>query len=211
MPFGSTERAISGAEEPGQSWIDLSTPDHGLAVVNDAKHGYDLSPVEGGASIGITAVRSPPYAWHDPSSLDPDGAYAFHDQGLQRFTVELVPHGPLDVADLHRRSAELTMRPRAMLESFHEGELPGRVSWASAEPASVLVTAIKTAEDSDDLIVRAVETSGVATEAVIELPVVGSTIRATIPGHALRTWRVPAGGEPVPVDLLEEDLPTEAD
>ncbi len=206
-PFGSMERAVSGAEEPGQSWIDLSTPERGLAVLNDAKHGYDLSPVDGGASIGITAVRSPPYAWHDPSTLDPDGAYAFHDQGLQRFTVQLVPHGPLDVADLHRRSAELTMRPRAMLESFHEGVLPGRLSWAASAPASVLVTAIKIAEDSDDLIVRAVETSGVDTDAVIELPVVGATIRASLPAHALRTWRVPAGGgEPVAVDLLEEDL-----
>ena len=207
VPFGSAERAVSGAEEPGQSWIDLSTTERGLAVLNDAKHGYDLSAVEGGASIGITAVRSPPYAWHDPSTLDPDGAYAYQDQGLQRFTVQLAPHGPLDVADLHRRAAELTMRPRAMLESFHEGVLPGRVSWASAAPASVLVTAVKTAEDSDDLIVRAVETSGVDTEAVIELPIVGSAIRATIPAHAIRTWRVPTGGEPVTVDLLEEDLP----
>jgi alpha-mannosidase len=209
VPFGSVERAVSGAEEPGQSWIDLSTAEAGLAVINDAKHGYDLSPTEGGASIGITAVRSPPYAWHDPSALDPDGAYAFQDQGLQRFTVLLVPHGPLDLADLHRRSAELAMRPRAMLESFHKGALPGRVSWASASPSSVQVTAIKAAEDSDDLIVRAVETAGAEADAVIELPLVGAVIRARIPPHAIRTWRVPVGGEPVAVDLLEEDLGAE--
>jgi alpha-mannosidase len=206
VPFGSIERAVSGAEEPGQSWMDLATPECGLAVLNDAKHGYDLSPIDGGASIGITAVRSPPYAWHDPSTLDPDGAYAFHDQGVQRFTVQLVPHGPLDVADLHRRSAELTMPPRAMLESFHEGVLPGRRSWGAAEPASVLVTAVKIAEDSDDLIVRAVETSGVDTDAVIELPLVGATIRASMPAHALRTWRIPRNGPAVEVDLLELDL-----
>uniref|UniRef100_UPI0035CBAFCF alpha-mannosidase n=1 Tax=uncultured Amnibacterium sp. TaxID=1631851 RepID=UPI0035CBAFCF len=121
VPFGSVERAVSGAEEPGQSWIDLSTADAGLAVINDAKHGYDLSPAsaDASASIGVTAVRSPPYAWHDPSTLDPDGAYAFQDQGLQRFTVLLAPHGPVDVPDLHRRAAQLSMRPRAMLESFH--------------------------------------------------------------------------------------------
>jgi alpha-mannosidase len=208
VPFGSVERAVSGAEEPGQSWIDLSTPEAGLAVLNDAKHGYDLSPAtpEASASIGITAVRSPPYAWHDPSTLDPDGAYAFQDQGLQRFTVLLAPHGPLDTADLHRRAAELTMRPRAMLESFHEGRLPGRTSWVAASPASVLVTAVKTAEDGDDLIVRAVEVSGEPVDAVIELPVVGRTIRTRLPAHALRTWRVPRDGDPVEVDLLEDDL-----
>jgi alpha-mannosidase len=205
VPFGSVERAVSGAEEPGQSWLDLSTPSAGLAVINDAKHGYDLSPAgpEASASIGITAVRSPPYAWHDPSRLDPEDPYAFQDQGLQRFTVQLAPHGALDVADLHRRSDELNLRPRAMLESFHEGSLPGRVSWATASPASVHVTAIKVAEDSDDLIVRAVETSGTETAAVIDLPLVGATIRAVLPPHALRTWRVPRDGEPVAVDLLE--------
>lgn len=209
VPFGSVERAVSGAEEPGQSWIDLATDAVGLAVLNDAKHGYDLSPAtdDVAASIGITAVRSPPYAWHDPSTLDPDGAYAFQDQGFQHFTVLLAPHGPVDVPDLHRRAAELNLRPRAMLESFHEGTLPGRVSWASASPSSVLVTAVKLGEDSDDLIVRAVETSGSAVQAVIELPIVGRTIRADLPPHALRTWRVPRDGEPVEVDLLEEDLP----
>ena len=208
VPFGSVERPVSGAEEPGQSWIDLSTPMAGLAVVNDAKHGYDLSPAGDGTSpsIGITVVRSPPYAWHDPSTLDPDGAYAVQDQGLQRFTVQLAPHGPLDLADLHRRSAELNMRPRAMLESFHEGTLPGRVSWASATPASVQVTAVKVAEDVDELIVRAVETSGSQVDAVIELPLVGATIRASLPPHALRTWRVPRNGPAVEVDLLELDL-----
>jgi alpha-mannosidase len=206
VPFGSVERAVSGAEEPGQSWIDLSTDAVGLAVLNDAKHGYDLSPAtdDAGVSIGITAVRSPPYAWHDPGALDPDGAYAFQDQGLQRFTVLLAPHGPIDVPDLHRRAAELNLRPRAMLESFHEGVLPGRTSWATATPSSVLVTAIKLGEDTDDLIVRAVETSGSAVQAVIELPLVGATIHAELPPSALRTWRVPRDGDPVPVDLLEE-------
>jgi alpha-mannosidase len=208
IPFGSIERRVDGAEEPGQSWIDLATGTAGLAVLNDAKHGYDLSPATDAESpsIGITAVRSPVYAWHDPTTLDPEGVYAYQDQGFQRFTVLLAPHGPLDAADLHRRSAELTMRPRAMLESFHDGELPGSVSWATASPSSVLVTAIKRGEDGDDLIVRAVETAGRTADAVIELPLVGRTIRAELPPHALRTWRIPADGDPVAVDLLEEDL-----
>ncbi|RIX30828.1 alpha-mannosidase [Amnibacterium setariae] len=212
IPFGSIERRVDGGEEPGQSWIDLSRVDAGLAVLNDAKHGYDLSPAteEASPSIGITAVRSPVFAWHDPTELDPEGVRSHQDLGLQRFTVRLVPHGPIDVPDLHRRAAELTMRPRAMLEGFHDGVLGDRTSWVEAGPAAVQVTAVKTAEDGDDLVVRAVETSGRATDAVIALPLVGATIRATLPAHAIRTWRVRRGAEPVPVDLLEEPLPTEA-
>ncbi|MGT2426428.1 alpha-mannosidase [Amnibacterium kyonggiense] len=209
IPFGSIERGVTGAEEPGQSWIDLTEGEVGLAVVNDAKHAYDLSPAtaEASASIGVTIVRSPPYAWHDPSELDLDAPHAYQDQGFQRFTVLLAPHGPLDTADLHRRAAELTMRPRAMLESFHEGDLPARASWITASPRSVAVTAIKLAEDGDDLIVRAVETAGADVDAVIELPLVDAVVRARMPARSIRTWRVPRGGPAVEVDLLERDAP----
>ena len=207
IPFGSIERGTTGSEEPGQSWIDVTEGEVGLAVLNDAKHAYDISPAteDASASIGITVVRSPPFSWHDPSELDPEAVHSYQDQGFQRFTMLLAPHGALDLADLHRRSAELTMRPRAMLESFHEGTLPAVVSWAAASPSSVLVTAMKLAEDSDDLIVRAIETSGRRTKAVIELPLIGRTLRATMPAHALRTWRIPRDGDPVEVDLLERD------
>ena len=50
----------------------------------------DVSPGDH-PSIGVTAVRSPVYAWHDPKTLDPDGLYAFQDHGVQRFTYELAP------------------------------------------------------------------------------------------------------------------------
>ena len=77
------------------------------------------------ASIGITAVRSPVYSWHDPRLLDPEGIYSFQDQGIQRFSYELVPHaGDYRAAQPARRAVELGSSMRAMLESFHAGELP---------------------------------------------------------------------------------------
>jgi alpha-mannosidase len=72
IPFGVLERPVDGAENPGQSWVDVSGVIDGrragLAVVTDAKHGYDVSDP---ASVGVTAVRSPVYSWHDPRELDP--------------------------------------------------------------------------------------------------------------------------------------------
>src|SRR5690625_1006421 len=233
IPFGHIERPLDGAEEPGQSWIDLSgtLPSGeraGLAVVNDAKHGYDVSPADdsSGASIGITAVRSPVYSWHDPRLLDPDGFYSYQDQGIQRFTYALVPHaGDWREANLTRRAAEMGSVPRAMLESFHEGPLPTTLSFANDDGGQVMVTAIKNSEDpargtppatgnegndlaDSDLIVRAVETEGRDGTARIDLPFIGRSIEAEFGRSQIRTFLVPRDpDEPVTeVDLIEHEL-----
>lgn len=224
IPYGTLERPVDGAEEPGQSWVDLSGTAGGaaagLAVVNNAKHGYDVSPAgdrDGAAispSIGITAVRSPVYSWHDPRLLDPQGFYSFQDQGVQTFSYLLVPHeGDWRAADLARRAAELGSRPRAMLESFHDGVLPAEASYAADEGGQVMITAIKGSEDAApdggaDLIVRAVETTGRAATARLELPLVDRVIEAEFGPSQLRTWRVPRDpAQPVvEVDLVEWPL-----
>jgi alpha-mannosidase len=83
IPFGTLRRPVDGRENPAQSWVDVSGTSTGtstgrpagLAVVNDAKHAYDVLPGERDAgtapSLGLTAVRSPVYSWHDPRLLDP--------------------------------------------------------------------------------------------------------------------------------------------
>ncbi len=224
IPYGSIERAVNGSEEPGQSWIDLSGTvggvRAGLALVNDAKHGYDVSPASadagrpGSPSIGVTAVRSPVFAWHDPTLLDADGDYAYQDLGTQRWTYRLVPHaGDWRDAELHRRAAELNVRPRAMLESFHPGPEPSVRSFVAGETGPVVVTAVKGAEDpndngSTDLIVRAVETLGRRSPFVLDLPLLGRRIEEEVEPYRIRTWRVPVDPDlPIAaVNLLEQPL-----
>jgi alpha-mannosidase len=213
IPFATLRRPVDGAEEPGQSWVDLSSAGAGLAVVNNAKHGYDVSPAADGVSpsIGITAVRSPVHSWHDPRLLDPDGFYSFQDQGIQRFSYLLVPHaGDWRTAGLTRRAAVLGSAPRAMLESFHDGSLPPEDSFAADGGGSVLITAVKGWEDGDasapDLIVRAVETTGTAVAgARLALPFVERVIEPDFGPHQIRTFRVPRdpAAPIVEVDLLE--------
>ncbi len=222
IPYGTLERPVDGGENPAQSWVDITGTiggrRAGLAVVNNAKHGYDVSPgTPGGdtASIGITAVRSPAYSWHDPRKLDPDGFYAFQDQGAQKFSYLLVPHaGDWRQVAPTRRAAELGSPMRAMLESFHPGALPAELSFASDGAGSVMITAIKGSEDDTpaaDLIVRAVETTGRAGHARIELPVLGRVIEADFGPSQIRTFRLPTdGGEVRETDLIEWDLPDEA-
>lgn len=216
-PFGVLERPVDGAEEPAQSWVDLSGVvdgrPAGLTVIANGKHGWDASPgSEAGeaASIGVTAVRSPVYSWHDPRLLDPEGIYSFQDQGIQRFSYEIVPHsGDYREAQPTRRAAELGAPVRAMLESFHDGTLPGSLSFADDGGSGVMVTAIKGSEDPSDepggadLIVRAVETRGEETDAVIALPLIDRSIEARFTPYSIRTFRVPRTGPVEELDLLE--------
>ncbi len=236
IPFGAIERPVDGAEEPAQTWVDLTgraaagrkRVPAGLAVVNTAKHGFDVLPGgdgragDGGAgtaggpdapSIGMTAVRSPVYSWHDPRLLDPEGVYTYQDQGVQQFRYLLVPHGgDWREADLMRRSAELGSPVRAMLESFHDGSLPDRLSFASDGGGQVVVTAVKGSEDDGaagpDLVVRAVEMSGRPARARIELPLVGRVLEADFGASQIRTFRVPAdpASAVTEVDLVEWPL-----
>ncbi|MBF8189318.1 alpha-mannosidase [Nonomuraea sp. K274] len=212
IPFGHLERPIDGAEEPAQSWVDLSGTEGGrpagLAVVNNAKHGYDVAPRAPGRSpsIGITAVRSPVYAWHDPRLLDPDGYYSYQDQGVQRFTYLLVPHaGDWRAAGLARRAAVLGSPVRAMLESFHDGTLPPAGGYLDDGGGQVMVTAVKLHEDAPrDLVVRAVESTGrAATAATLDIPLAGVRLTADFGPSQIRTFRIPLDD---PLSALETDL-----
>ncbi|MFC4243648.1 alpha-mannosidase [Gryllotalpicola reticulitermitis] len=217
IPFGHLERPVDGAEEPAQSWVDLTGTvggaAAGLTVIVAGKHGYDVSPGDE-PSIGVTAVRSPVYAWHDPKQLDDNGLYEYHDQGVQRFSYELVPHsGEWRTAQPTRRAAQLAAPPRAMLESFHPGELPHTLSFVDDGGDTIMVTAVKGSEDplpggGEAIIVRAVETAGVAGHARIAVPLAGREIEADFGPSQLRTFLVPVDGqaEIIEVDLLERPL-----
>jgi alpha-mannosidase len=226
IPFGHLERPVDGAEEPAQSWVDqtgtIGGRAAGLTVITTNKHAFDVSP---GAqpSIGVTAVRSPVYAWHDPKLLDPDGIYEFHDQGVQRFSCELVPHtGDWRAAAPSRRAAVLASPVRAMLESSHAGTLPGRHSFADDGGGSVMVTAVKGSEDAvadaasggADLIVRAVDVNGEPGRLTLQLAgmIPGRTLEAEFGPSQIRTFRVPRDAQLdiVDVDLLEWPLDAEA-
>jgi alpha-mannosidase len=192
-PYGHVVRPANGDEEPGQSWVDVSGDGRGLAVCNDAKYGYDVR----GGDIGISAVRSPVWAWHDPRELEDDGDFEYMDLMRQTFTVRLVPHaGDWRAAGVVRHALELNQPPFALIETYHDGPLPPAQSFGSDGGGDVVVTAIKQAEDSEAVVVRAYESSGRAAQARLE--VLGTTIEAAFGPNEIKTF---VDGEET--DLLE--------
>jgi alpha-mannosidase len=197
-PYGRLERPARGDEEPGQSWVDVSADGRGLTVINDAKHGYDVRA----GDIGISAVRSPVWAWHAPRELEEGGDFRFMDQGPQSFQVRLVPHGgDPSGADVVRRAAELNQPPFALIETYHDGPLPQRQSFAADGGGAVVLTVLKGGEDGG-YAVRAFESAGKAGRA--SLTALGRTVDAVFGPHEIKTLLLPpGGGEAVETDLLE--------
>jgi alpha-mannosidase len=206
IPYGHLVRPANGSEEAAQAWVDVSGElpggrRAGLAVLNDGKYGHDVL----GGDIGITAARSPVYAWHEPKELDPDELYTFQDQGRQEFTLRLVPHGgDWRDASVVRLAAELNQPAFPLLESYHDGDLPPVRSFMSVSDGSVVPSVLKVAEDGPDaLVVRAYETAGRACEATIE--VLGRTVTASFGPAEIKTFLVPRDAEApvVETDLIE--------
>ncbi|HEU5138585.1 MAG TPA: glycoside hydrolase family 38 C-terminal domain-containing protein, partial [Bacillales bacterium] len=208
IPYGHIVRECNGEEEPGQSWVDISGTHpptgemYGLSLLNDGKYSFDMHNKE----MSITVLRSPIYAHHDPLVPDPEGHYTFIDQGIQRFTYTLLPHkGNWETSETVRKAAELNQKPETLIETYHNGTLPQKASFLSVDSANVVVSALKKAEDSDDLILRCHETTNHAAVATIRFPHWERTIEARFGPSEIKTFRIPkeAGKPVVETNLLE--------
>ena len=194
IPYGHLERGATGLEEPLQSWVDLSGASrntgapYGLALLNDGKHSCDVNVRD----VGLTVLRSPIYAHHHPAQPRPGRQYSYQDQGLQRFVYSLLPHaGSWEQAGVVRAAAEINQPPIVVPAAAQSGALPQRDSFVSVEPANILVSAIKQAEDGAALVLRAYETSGTATTARITLPQLARRLTATFAPSEIKTFLIP--------------------
>ena len=195
VPYGHLEHFANGEETPFHSWVDVSGTaryrdiSYGFSLLNDSKYSMDVNVRD----IGLTVLRSPAYAHHIPSALQPDRLYSYIDQGIQRFQYSMLPHsGSWERASTVQRAAEINQRPEALIATFHpDGTLPQADSFIEVAPQNIIVTVLKQAEDNDDLIVRAYETTKTATQATIRLPKWGRVIEAQFAPGEIKTFRVP--------------------
>jgi alpha-mannosidase len=225
-PYGVTVRIPNGEEEPGQTWVDATgvatTTEgrpipYGVSLINDSKYGFDMderSPVRGREKVDLdlrmTILRSPPYAFHDPRPFDPTETYTFVDQGEQTVRYWLLPHRGSwrdagTVREAHRLNAPLLMLP----VTPHQGGLPASWSFLECPTEGVEVGALKQAEDSGQLVVRLVETSGRDTQASLRFPLWGAELTVPLGHYQVKTLALEAveGSLKVTeVNLLEEPV-----
>lgn len=208
IPYGHVERFADGGEEPAQTWVDVSGTSRdtgelvGLSVLNDSKYAFDVNVRD----IGMTVARSPIYAHHDPTVPQPGRHYRYLDQGLQSFRYSLLPHpGGWAEAETVKRAAEFNRPPTVLATTFHKGPLPQKGSFLSVRSPSVVVSALKWAEEGEAIVVRLYETGKTAAKATVSLPLLNRTFEASFGPCEIKTFRVPLD-ETQPVqetDLLE--------
>jgi alpha-mannosidase len=205
IPYGYKVRAANGDEDPGQRWIDVTGKRggsaYGLAVINDAKYGYSVQ----GSDLRVSIARSPVYAQFE-REMKPDHEYLWQDQGRQTFRMWLAPHaGDWRDAGVVRMTEELTAPTPVIYQGIHPGDRPTSASFLSVDAPNVVVSVVKQAEDSDDLIVRCYETAGRATTATVNLGLLHRQWTGSFHPLEIKTLRVPrAGGATREVNVLEE-------
>lgn len=152
IPFGYIERPADGSEVPALRWVDISDGEYGVTLLNDSKYGFDAS----GNTIRMTLVRT---------SYSPDPT---PDQGLHEVTYSLYPHnGDWKTALSFRRGFELNHPLEAVAiikPSGMRGANPEVLSFLEVEPENIVVTCLKKAEDSEDIVLRFYEATGLETD-----------------------------------------------
>lgn len=118
----------------------------GLALLNDCKYGFDVQ----GGTLRMSLLRA---------SYDPDPR---PDQGRHQIRYALLPHvGDWRQAGVPRRGHEFNNPVLALPVGDHSGALPKRGEFLRVEPANLVVTALKPAEDGRGVIVRVYNSTGV--------------------------------------------------
>lgn len=202
---GTVARPTNGHEAAIHRWADISDGRRGLALVNDCKYSCSCEPGE----LRLTILRSPPYAYHEPSPVEDAEHLAYTDQGIQTFTLALVPHaGDWRKAGVLEIARRVNLPPLTLQETFHGGRLPSTAGYVTCKGRGVMIEALKGAEDGRGLILRAVEWFGRRRKATFELAAARRTWSATFRPHEIKTFRIPASkrGAIREVNMLEEPL-----
>jgi alpha-mannosidase len=105
----------------------------------------------------------------------------------------LLPHqGSWEQAGTVKRTLELNQRPVAIIETYHQGPLPQKDSYLTVDRDNIIVSAVKKAEDNDDLIVRCYESTKRATNAVLTFPKWNRRVAVSFGPCEIKTLRIPA-------------------
>lgn len=160
IPYGFTERAASYYEKAAGTWLTAGE----AGVTADAVFGYDFD----GKNVGLSLLRAAIYGDLRQEPLEDRPDYAYLGQGETTGTLRAFFGSPT-LAQMAREAQKL-LRPATVVdEACHEGELPPEMTVLYADGDNILPTACKLAEDGDRIVLRTVETAGVATRATVKL------------------------------------------
>jgi alpha-mannosidase len=209
IPYGSIARPTTRTnswdaarfEVPALRWGDLGDGRHGFSLINEAKYGYDAKD----NVLRLSLLRA-------PTNPDPDA-----DQGRQRFAYALYPHaGDWRQALTVRHGYDFNYQLTAEQVAPHPGPWASSGSLISmAGDGTLVLTAVKRAEDSDRLVLRLYEWGGASGTATVRfsVPILGASEtdlmeRATGRPLAVSGDNVAVPFAPFAITTLAVDVPS---
>jgi len=168
QPYGYVQRDETGKDVPAQEWIDYSSSDYGVSLLNNGKYGFSMKD----GKLSMSVVRG-------PGDMDPR-----MDEGKHSFKYALIVHdGDWRNADIPLRARELNQPLIAKQEIQHSGKISGwkytdlsfpqEQSFFSINSDHVIISSLKTKQDAYDanpLILRILETEGRDDSVTVNLP-----------------------------------------
>jgi alpha-mannosidase len=172
IPYGTITRSTrmktswekGKVEVPASRWADLSTSIYGVSLLNTSKYGYDIK----GNVMRLSLLRSP--NWPDPTA----------DRGKHVIRYSLYSHkGTWSQAHTVQRGYEVNTPLLVLQTDSHKGALPPRHSFFALEPASLILTSIKKAEEGDAYVVQWYNSGSTPVTATLMLPKIPAQVRLT--------------------------------
>ena len=154
IQFGAIERPVDSDtswdlakdEIAAQSWVDISNSKYGTALLNDSKYGHRVKD----RILDLCLLRSVPY---------PGPKKGFTDIGEHEFVYSLFPHaGNFSEGGVVQAAHELNSPP--VIYKIKNAAKKSYRSFFSTGDSSLIISTIKRAEKSDDIIIRLYESSG---------------------------------------------------
>jgi alpha-mannosidase len=157
-PYAMTKRD-AGEYHCAQTVVDLSDGKRGLALINTGNAGY--WPVDG--ALDLILFRS-------VNDFPDYYAPLANEHGTHVLKYAVVPHrGDWHEGGVPGEGHAVNRHFAAFLADRHLGEWGSRRSFVEVSPANVEVSAIKRAEGTDGIIIRAYETDGRNTDVTLRV------------------------------------------
>jgi alpha-mannosidase len=142
-------------ETYAHKWMDLSENGYGVSLLSANKYGYSVL----GSTVGITLLKCP---------TDPN---PHADRGEHHFTYAMMPHvGDFRQAGVITEAWSLNQPLMCQAVEARENGLASQFSLVSCDAPNMVATALKKAEDGEDLILRMYDAFDCKSTVTVTLP-----------------------------------------
>ncbi|NLC58255.1 MAG: hypothetical protein GX774_15590 [Armatimonadetes bacterium] len=154
---------------PQQSFVDVNDGQRGLAILNQGLPEYEVQ-TDTDRTIALTLLRCVGRLSGGGEAPAADLTPGAQCLGRHLFRFAIVPHsGSWEEARIWQQAHAFNVPPRCVQVEHRPGSLPASASFLQLQPANLVLSAVKRAEDEDALVLRFYNTTDTPVEAQLSL------------------------------------------